>query len=200
MSNVASMLIWIIVGIVLLVMIALLVAEGRVMRKPESEWSDGERRFLRADRAVGRAHQSYARSVAPWLVVGMAVVGLLVTIPFWSEGRTGAAIGLTAFFVVFGVGAVLLWALVLRKRGRGSDWRADQDRQQREADAAGRPRWFVSVRAGWWLGGVGTGLGLVLLVFAIATGGDVVGGTVVTAIGVLFLVMVMIQQRAEAKR
>lgn len=194
------MVVWIVVGVVLLVAIVLIALEGRVMRKPESERSDRERRFMRADRAVGRANQSYARNVAPWLVVGLAVLGLLVTIPFWIEGRTGVAAGLTAFFVVFGVGAVVVWALVLRKRGRGSAWREDQDRQTREADAAGRPRWFVSVRAGWWLGGVATAIGIAALVVAGVGGSGLFPGVVITAVGVLFLVLVVIQQRAEAHR
>ncbi len=194
------MIVWIVIGAVLLVSVVLIAVEGRIMHKPESERSDRERRFMQVDRAVGRANQSYARNVAPWLVVGLAVVGLAITIPFWAEGKTGAAAGLTGFFLVFGVGAIVFWALVLRKRGRGSAWREDQDRQQREADAAGRPRWFVSVKAGWLLGGMFTAIGIAALVTSLIGGGGFITASILLAVGILFLVMVVIQQRAEAKR
>lgn len=190
----------IVVGAVLLVSVVLVVVEGRVMRKPESERSERERRFLSRDRAVGRGYQSYARNIAPWIAVGSAVVGILVTIPFWVEGRTAAAAGLTVLFVVLGGGMFALWALVFRHRGPRSEWRAQEDQRTREADAAGRPRWFVSVRAGWWLGGGFTVLGAVALLGSITGGGSPFAGVIMLAVGLIYLVLVVIQQRAEARR
>lgn len=201
MGTVRIMITLIVVGAVLLVSIVVIVFEGRVMRKPEAERSERERRFLRADRAAARGYQAYGRNVAPWIAVGGSVLGLLVTIPFWLEGRVGVALGLTVLFVVLGGGMLLVWATVLRHRGPGSAWRRREDERTAEADAVGRPRWFVSVRAGWWLSGAMTAFGLVFLVAPMATGGEVpVAGIIVTAVGLLFLVLTVVQQRAEARR
>ena len=130
MSTVPIMVLWIVVGIVLAASVVLLVAEGRVMSKPSAERSSGEDRFMRASRAVGRGQQAYARNVAPWLALGAAVLGLVATIPLWVEGKVGPAIGLTVFLVLLAAGVLVLWAKVLRHRGPGSAWRADESRRQ----------------------------------------------------------------------
>ncbi len=201
MGTVRVMIALVVVGAVLLVSIVVIVIEARVMRKPQAERSEREQRFLRADRAVARGYQTYGRSVAPWVAVGGAVLGLLVTIPFWLEGRVGPALGLTVLFVVLGGGMLLFWSTVLRHRGPGSAWRQREDERTAEADAAGRPRWFVSVKAGWWLSAAMTAFGLVFLVTPMATGGEVpVAGIIVTTVGLLFLVLTVVQQRAEARR
>ncbi|WFR67779.1 hypothetical protein P9139_04945 [Curtobacterium flaccumfaciens] len=190
----------IVVGAVLLVSVVLIVFEGRVMAKPEADRTDRERRFLTADRAAARGYQTYARSVAPWIAVGAAVVGLVITIPFWLDGRTGVAAGLTVLFVVLGGGMLVFWATVLRHRGPGSAWRERQDERTREADAAGRPRWFVNVRAGWWLAGGFTVLGAAALIGALYGVGSPFTGGIMLAVGVLYLVLVAVQQRAEHRR
>lgn len=200
MSTVSTMVVWIVVGIVLLASVVLIVVEGNVMRKPAAERSSGEQRFIRASRAVGRGQQTYARVVAPWLVLGSALVGLFATVPLWMSGETGVAIGLTVFFLVFAAGMLVFWAKVLRHRGPGSAWRAAEDERIRSADEAGRPRWFVSVKAGWALSAMFTGLGVVFLVLALTGGGSLLAPAVVLGVGLLFMVLVGIQQRVEARK
>ncbi len=200
MSTVPTMVFWIVVGIVLVASVVLIAVEGRVMSKPVTERTSGEDRFIRSSRAVGRAQQAFARNVAPWSAVAAAVLGLVATIPLWTSGKTGVAVALTVFFVLFAVGMCAFWAKVLRHRGPDSVWRAAEDERVREADEAGRPRWFVSVAAGWGVAGMFTGLGLLFLVLALTGGGSLVAPLVVLGIGLLFMVLVGIQQRAEGRR
>lgn len=189
--------VWVVLGIALVVVVVVVALEARIMHKPEAERAPWERRFLRVDRGAARVQQTWARNVMPWMVAAVAVVGLVALAPLWAEGRVGVAAGLSAMFVVLGGGAVLLWATVLRKRGAA--WRSRQDDENRRADADGRPRWFVSVKAGYLLGGAFTVIGLLSLLSSITMGGAVTTTAVLLAVGVLFLVLAALQQRGERR-
>jgi hypothetical protein len=157
---------WVVVALFVLC-IPLIVIEARIMRKPEAERSERERRFLSRDRAVARGQQWYSGHVAPWLAVAFAVLGIVVLLPLWARRPALAAV-LTACFVAGALGVMALWFFVLRKRGRA--WREQQDRAQHDADVAGRPRFFISGKAGLWLGAGFLALGIADLVFLAVTG------------------------------
>jgi len=185
--------VWVLVGLFILA-IPLLVVEMHIMRKPEAERTERERNFLRKDRAAARAQNWFSAHVSPWIAIGVAIIGLVVLIPLWSR-RPGLALVMTVVYVVLILGALVLWVFVLRKRGRA--WREHQKAQQAAADAAGHPRFFISGKAGLWAGSIALALGIAALVFFIVTGGGLLLPTLLCVFGVVFLVLGVIQFRAE---
>jgi membrane protein implicated in regulation of membrane protease activity len=188
---------WVVLGIVGVAALVLLVVEAIIMRKPEDQRSDRERRFLRADRAVARGQQWYARNIAPWLAIAVALIGILAVLPLWFDGRIGLAAGLTAMFVVLALAMVALWVFVLRRRG--AEWRRRQDEATAQADREGRPRWFVSGKSGVALGVGFLAFGGLMIAVAAMQHTSPWLAVIISAAGVLLLVLALVQSRAERR-
>lgn len=180
--------IWIVIGAAIVAGLVLMVIEGRIMRKPESERTEREKRFMTNDRRVGRANQRYQLRVAPWVCVGLVVIVLALLTPQLLAGHIGTYLTIAIPVVALGVGMVVLWAWA--RKHRGAEWRRAEDERNHDADVQGRPRWFISGKAGFWLGGGFLVLGVAFTVMAIDSHShDVFGGPLVVLVGVVMLVL-----------
>jgi hypothetical protein len=136
-------------GAVFLLGVVLMVFEGRIMRKPESERSERERRFLALSRKVGTGYSKVGLKVFPILLIVLGAVIALFSIPLWDSLQTLAWI-----MVAMGVAAAAagIGLFVFAKKRRGPEFWAKHEAANREADRHGRVRWFGSPRAAIVLG------------------------------------------------
>jgi hypothetical protein len=130
--------------IIFLAGVVMMVFEGRIMRKPESERSERERRFLAWSRKFGAGYSKIGLKVFPVMLILLGPVLALLGIPALAEGRP---IGLV--LVVMGVAALVLGIafLIFAKKRRGPEFWAKHEAANRKADQEGRARWFGSPRA-----------------------------------------------------
>jgi Flp pilus assembly protein TadB len=103
-------------GAVMVVAVVLLLVERRIGRKPESERSPAEARFMSADRSAARSMNATRDIVSPF-IASAAGLGLLVFGVVWlttGQERAGwVGIVLGSLFVAVGI-------LLLRMRTRRS--------------------------------------------------------------------------------
>ncbi|WP_210505826.1 hypothetical protein [Naasia sp. SYSU D00057] len=145
MDPVCSIVFAVLLGAALLVMLV----ERRIMRKPESERSERERRYLAGSRRFAMAQNRIVGWVAPILlmVLGVGVLVLAAALGA-AAGEAGTALWvLGVVSLLAGVGILIFF----RKR-RGRDWEQRQIAENQAADQAGRVRWFGAPRAGVALG------------------------------------------------
>jgi protein-S-isoprenylcysteine O-methyltransferase Ste14 len=135
--------------IVFLAGVVLMVFEGRIMRKRESERSDRQRKFLAWSRKAGAGYSKVGMKVFPVVLIVLGVAMGLLSIPMLAGGES-----IGWFLVGMGVSAVVLGIafLVFAKKRRGPDFWAKHEAANREADQQGRVRWFGSPRAAIVLG------------------------------------------------
>lgn len=186
---------WVLVGVAAVAVLVLLVIEGRIMMKPDAERSDRERKFLTADRASARGSQWYGRNIAPFIGIASGVLLLVLASVLWSQGKP--ALVPAVFGVVAVVGMLFLRRFLVRHRG--PEWRQQQNDLNKQADAAGRPRWFANTKAGFGLGAAFLLFGIGSLVLDLAGKHHSVSwsGLALLACGLAVLILAAIQRRAE---
>jgi drug/metabolite transporter (DMT)-like permease len=194
---------WWIYGGLLLVGLVLMAIEWRIMRKPASQRTQRERRYMAGSRKAAKGVNQTAMKVLPWIMVVGAGLVLLLTIPFWITQNTGTAWLLTAIGAV-SLGAAFFFRWFYRRR-RGPDWWAKQEQANAVADEQGSPRWVGSTRGGIVFGSFLAAAGVVFLALGMMNGGEdpltsralpialVVGG-------VLFIAGSLAQRRRERER
>ncbi|ARC57062.1 hypothetical protein AS850_08240 [Frondihabitans sp. 762G35] len=189
----------ILVGVALVCGAVLLVVEVRIMRKPESERSDREREFLKADRALAKGNRAYSRNVAPFLGVAAGILLLVLSIPLWVQGRVGAAALVTAVGAAAIVGLLLLRRFFVRHRG--PSWEAGEVEATREADVAGRPRWFTNTTAGLWLGAFFLAFGVIATTLDLSGRSHSVSwsSAAILLSGVLVVILALVQRRSDQR-
>jgi hypothetical protein len=145
----------IVFGVLLAVGLVLMVFERRIMRKPEHQRTERERRFISGSRRYATVQNRIVGWVAPILLMVLGV-GVLV-LAFVLGGRAEEA-G-TALWVL---GVVSLLAgigfLIFFRKRRGKDWEQRQAAETRTSDQAGRVRWFGAPRIA-----VGVGIGFTVI-------------------------------------
>jgi hypothetical protein len=104
-------------GAVMVVAVVLLLVERHIGRKPESERSAAEARFMAADRSAAGGMNAARNTVAPFLVAA-AGLGLLVFGVVWlTTGQERAAwIGVVLGALFLAVGILLIRMRAQRSR------------------------------------------------------------------------------------
>jgi len=123
--------------------------ERRIMRKPESERSERERRYLAGSRRFAMAQNRVMGWVAPIMLMVLGVAVLVLA--FALGDRAGSAGTALRVLGVVSLLAGVAFLVFFRKR-RGKDWEQRQIAENQAADLAGRVRWFGAPRAGVVLG------------------------------------------------
>jgi hypothetical protein len=190
----------VLVGVALISGVVLLVVEGRIMRKPEAQRSARERDFLKADRALAKGNRAYSRNVAPFVGVAAGILLLVLSIPFWAQGRFAAAALVTAIGVAAIVGLLLLRRFFVRHRG--PSWEAGEVEANRQADVGGRPRWFTNTTAGLWLGAGFLAFGIVATTLDLSGRSHSVSwsSAALVILGLVVVILALVQRRAEKRR
>jgi hypothetical protein len=188
--------IWYVIGAAVVVGLALMLVEGRIMRKPASERSDREQRFIDRDRRVARGNQRWQLRVTPWICVGLVVLVLVLLLPELMAGHVATFLEIGIPAIALGIGMVVLWAWA--RKHRGAEWRHAEDERNREADVQGRPRWFISGKAGFGISIGFLALGVAILVLQATTHAhDMISGALVAVVGLVMLGFAIVQYRAE---
>ncbi|MFC0678551.1 hypothetical protein ACFFGH_11945 [Lysobacter korlensis] len=156
-----------------LIGVVMMVFEGRIMRKPESERSDRERKFLGWSRKAGAGYSKVGLKVFPIMLIVLGPVLALLGIPMIADGQSVGwmLVAIGAASVLLGIGF-----LIFAKKRRGPDFWARHEAANRKADEAGRVRWFGSPQAAIVLGVVFIVSGGAYLAVTLLTGeGDFTG-------------------------
>jgi hypothetical protein len=194
---------WYVYGGLLPAGLILMAIDWRIMRKPDSQRSERERRYMARSRRIAKGYNRVAMKVLPWFMVGLGAVSLAVSIPIWISGRSELGwlfVGLGAVSVVAGL--AFRW---LFRRRRGPDFWSRLDEANRAADEKGYPRLVGSIRAGIAFGVLGILSGAGLLALGLVNeSADPMTGRVMPVVamlaGALFLFGSLAQRRHERQR
>ena len=187
----------IVFAVLLAAAFVLMLFERRIMRKPESERSERERRYLAGSRRFAMAQNRIVSWVAPIMLVLLGIACLVlgstlgvsvgdgIDVTFWVMGAI-SLIGGIAFFIFF------------RKR-RGRDWEQRQHAENTAADEAGRVRWFGAPRYAVGVGIAFTAIGAFFLWASLSWSPGIhpLVATGMLVVGVVFTVSAISQLRRE---
>jgi NADH:ubiquinone oxidoreductase subunit 3 (subunit A) len=134
-------------GGLVLACVVLLVIEWRIMRKPQADRSERERRYMTGSRKFARGYNEVAMKVGPIVIIVNGALLLLLSVLFWMQEQWGLAWLFTVLWLLsIAVALLLRWFI---KKRRGPDVWAKWEAGNQRADEEGCPRWFGSTAAGW---------------------------------------------------
>jgi hypothetical protein len=193
---------WYIYGGLLLVGLALMAIEWRIMRKPDARRSERERRYMAGSRKVAKAVHQVGMKVIPWVLVVNGVLTALLSSVFWmSDDPTFGWLLLGLGVASVAAGFFFRW---LYRRRRGPAFWAKQEVANRSADEEGRPRWVGSTRGGIAFGIFLAVTGAVLLTLGIVGNSENVFVGLVfpiaATLGGLFFIVVSVNQQRHERR